>query len=82
MSNEAEINRYNLISNKRLRSACVNLKLVNTDSEVWQAWIKFNKKEADWEKYCRIQRYEAKHSKKNYHVDYSHLAYNGVADDF
>lgn len=79
---EAEKRRFELLSNKRLRSARINPKEISTDKEVREAWIRFNKYEADWEKYCRASKHEARFGKKHTYGDYSHLAYNGVADDF
>lgn len=78
---EAEKKRYKIMSNRRLRSAGVNFKKIVTDAEVKAGWNKYNKYEADWEKYCR-KAMSIKLPKDWYVDDYSHLAYNGVTDDF
>ena len=81
-SNEAERKRYFKISNKELKRAGVNFKNMSTDKEIKEGWWKFNKHQADWEAYCRKSRHEARMRRNDSYVDYSHLAYNGVADDF
>ena len=81
-SNEAERKRYFKISNKELKRAGVAFKNISTDKEVKDGWWKFNKYQADWESYCRKSKHEAMMRKNDNYVDYSHLAYNGVADDF
>ena len=81
-SNEAERKRYFKISNKELQRAGVAFKNISTDKEVKDGWWKFNKYQADWESYCRKSKHEAMMRKNDNYVDYSHLAYNGVVDDF
>lgn len=81
ITNEAEKNRYQKISRKELQRAGVNIRNITTDKEVKQAWRKFNKYQADWEKHCRKSKHFERNLKGSF-VDYSHLAYNGVADDF
>lgn len=82
ITNEAEKNRYQKISRKELQRAGVNIRNITTDKEVKQAWRKFNKYQADWEKYCRKSKHFERNLLKGSFVDYSHLAYNGVTDDF
>lgn len=79
---ESEKKRFELISNKQLRNAGIYRKDICTDKDVRQAWIKFNKHQADWERYCRASKQEVRFGKKYFYGDYSHLAYNGVSDDF
>lgn len=79
---ELEKKRFDLISNKKLMSAGIHRKDIITDKDVRKAWIKFNKHQADWERYCRKSRFQARLCKKHSYEDYSHLAYNGVANDF
>lgn len=81
-SNEAERKRYFKISNKQLQQAGVDYKKIFTDKEVKEGWRKFNKHQADWEAYCRKSKHEARMRNNGDYVDYSHLAYNGVTDDF
>ena len=78
----AEKKRFKIMSNKRLQDAGVNFKKFETDKEVISGWHKYNKNEADWEKYCRKSKHERRSLLKGGFVDYSHLAYNGVSDDF
>ena len=77
---EAEKKRYEIMSYRRLQRAGVNFKKITTDAEVKEGWDKFNKYEADWEKYCRRPKPKLEHDW--YNNTYSHLAYNGVTDDF
>ena len=78
----AEIKRFEIMSNKRLKGAGVNFKKFETDKEIKDGWVKYNKKEAEWEKYCRQSKHIGRGFFKGGYEDYSHLAYNGVADDF
>ena len=81
-SNEAERKRYSKISNKQLQQAGVDYKKIFTDKDVKKGWWKFNKYQADWETYCRKSKHEARMRKNDDYIDYSHLAYNGVTDNF
>ena len=81
-SNEAERKRYFKISNKELQRAGVDFKNIFFFKEVKEGWWKFNKYQADWESYCRKSKHESMMRKNYNYVDYYHLAYNGVADDF
>lgn len=65
------------MSRSRISSAGINTSKLTTDKEVMAAWSAYNKKEADWEKYCRSPK-----PKISSYVDFSALAYNGVAEDF
>lgn len=56
-----------------------DLKMIEP-ADVKPLWQLVNKYYADWEKSSRKQRHEMRTSRHRY-VDYSHLAYNGVADD-
>ena len=79
----AEKKRFEIMSNKRLQQADVRFRKFETDKEIIEGWHKYNKKEADWEKYCRqSEHFERTVLSKKSYTDYSHLAYNGVADDF
>lgn len=78
----AELKRFKIMSNKRLQQAGVDFKKFQTDKEVIEGWKKYNKKEAEWEKYCRKSKHVGRSLLKGSFVDYSHLAYNGVTDDF
>jgi len=51
-----------------------------TDENYRQVWFQLNKQLAKEDKFHRIQTHSMRSSKG--FVDYSHLAYNGVADDF
>lgn len=75
---EAELRRFEKISNKKLEIAGISVKRIVTDKDVTDAWNVFNKNQADWEAYCR----RPKPVLNNNYVDYSHLAYNGVTEDF
>lgn len=84
-ANEAEQKRFLLVSNKNLKRAGVSVKTISADKEVKEAWRKFNKHQADWDAYCRKSKHENRHLFKTFlndYQDYSHLAYNGVTDDF
>ena|SRR5690554_305538 len=78
----AEIRRFKIMSNKRLQDAGVKFKKFKTDKEVISGWHKYNENEAKWEKYCRKVKHHGRSLLKDSFVDYSHLAYSGVADDF
>lgn len=81
ISIEAERKRFSLISNKRLKDAGVDFKSMKSIKEVKEGWNKFNKYEADWEKYCRKARHEERRMKISNHVGFSHLAYNNNSED-
>lgn len=78
----AEKKRFEIMSNRRLEQAGVRFKKFKTDQEIIEGWNKYNKKEAEWEKYCRQSKHFGRQLLKKSFTDYSHLAYNGVADDF
>lgn len=79
-SNEAEKRRFSEMSNKRLQG--IRYRALKTDNQIREAWRAFNKKEADWERYCRQEAHNERFRKHSHYADFSHLAYNGVADDF
>jgi len=81
--NKAEIRRVKNLTTKQLK---FNLRVYTdfkeiTDENYKQVWRKLNCGLAKEDKFHRIQNHNARNSKYAY-VDYSHLAYNGVADDF
>lgn len=82
--NKVELDRVNHITNQAIKSIpglLSKLKECNSDDEVKQIWHIYNKKEAEWDKFHRIQKHEMNNRKSSYQ-DYSHLAYNNVTDDF
>ena len=82
ISNVAEKKRFKIMSRKRLQRAGVNFRNIETNEEVIVGWKKYNKNEADWEKYCRQAKHNARLNSNSSFTDYSHLAYSGVTDDF
>lgn len=82
--NKVELYRIKHITNQAIKSIQglrERLKECNSDEEVKQIWHIYNKKEAEWDKFHRMQKHEMEHRKSNYQ-DYSHLAYNNITEDF
>ena len=65
-NSDAERRRAKLMSNKTLQRAGVDYKNATTKKLINVAFVKFNKHQADWEKYCRASRHENRVSKRSY----------------
>jgi hypothetical protein len=77
-STKKEKERVFETTNKSLSG--ISLKNLKTPDDVRSAWIRYNKLQEEWEE---IDRRLAKTlNKSTGYIDFSHLAYNGVTDDF
>lgn len=79
-TNVKEQERLDRISRKRIQGIGLYLKDMHTDKDVFKGWFLYNKKEADWEKYCRKE----KHRNIDWNVifDYSFSGINNETEDF
>jgi len=80
--NQAEVNRVKNLTTKQLKfklRVYTEFKEI-TDENYKQVWFKLNTQLAKEDKFHRIQTHSMRNSKG--FTDYSHLAYNGVAEDF
>ena len=80
--NPAEVIRIKNLTTKQLK---LNLREFTefkeiTEANYKQVWFQLNQYLAKQDKFHRIQTHKMRHSTG--YVDYSHLAYNNVSDDF
>lgn len=77
-NNSKEKQRFHEMTNRSLYG--INIKTINTPSQIREAWLKYNKLQEEWEEID--SRLTQTLNKSTGCIDFSHLAYNGVTDDF
>lgn len=81
-ANPKEAKRLAEFSRKKIQGIGIYLKNIDSDKGVIEAWNIYNQKQADWEKYCRKERYEGKKVNWNEIFNYTPSGFNNEADDF
>lgn len=81
-TNAKEQERLDRISRKRIQGIGLCLKDIHTDKDVLKGWFLYNKKEADWEKYCRKEKQKNRNINWNEVFNYSCNGFNNEAEDF